>query len=143
MQLLRYYITLYPPSHTFVCLFGFRFIFCFTSHSTARCHIAMGRLRVEEPVHTSWSRFCTVNHRASASNYQLSNMKHPGRDSNRQPQRLKVSTLTTISLSPPVCLSMCITQTLNRVIFHSRWGLHVPWSFSKMIWICIGKLQLF
>ena len=26
-------------------------------------------------MHTSWSRFCTVNHRASASNYQLSNMK--------------------------------------------------------------------
>ena len=40
-------------------------------------HIAMGSLWVEEPVHTSWSRFCTVNHRASASNYQLSNMKCP------------------------------------------------------------------
>ena len=26
-------------------------------------------------MHTSWSRFCTVNHRALASNYQLSNIK--------------------------------------------------------------------
>ena len=31
-------------------------------------HIAKGSLWVEEPVHTSWSRFCTVNHRASATN---------------------------------------------------------------------------
>ena len=37
-----------------------------------------GSLRMEEPVHTSWSRFCIVNHRASASNYQLSNLKVPG-----------------------------------------------------------------
>ena len=29
-------------------------------------------------MHTSWSRFCTVNHQALASNYQLSNMKCPG-----------------------------------------------------------------
>ena len=49
-------------------------------------------LLVEEPVHTRWSRFCTVNHWAFASNYQLSNMKRPGQDSNRQPQRLKAST---------------------------------------------------
>ena len=41
-------------------------------------HIAMDSLWVEEPVHTSWSRFCTVNHRALASNYQFSNMKCPG-----------------------------------------------------------------
>ena len=27
----------------------------------------MGNLRVEEPVHTSWSRFCNVNHPASES----------------------------------------------------------------------------
>ena len=38
----------------------------------------MGSLWVEEPVHTSWSTFCTVNNRASASNYQLlaSNYQH-------------------------------------------------------------------
>ena len=41
----------------------------------------MSSLQVEEPVHTSWSRFCTVNHQAMGSNYQLSNMKHLGRDS--------------------------------------------------------------
>ena len=64
-------------------------------------HIAMGSLRVEEPVHTSWSRFCTVNHRALASNYQLSNMKRPARDSNQRPQRLEASTLTATPPSPP------------------------------------------
>ena len=47
----------------------------------------MSCLQVEEPVHTSWSRFCTVNHQ-KASNYQLSNMKHQGRNLKRQPQRL-------------------------------------------------------
>ena len=40
-----------------------------------------GSLRVEEPVHTRWC--CTVNHRASASNYQLSSIKRAGGDSNR------------------------------------------------------------
>ena len=59
------------------------------------CH--HGPLWVEEPVHTSWSTFCTVNHRALVSNYQLSNMKCPGRDSNRRPQRLKTSTLISLS----------------------------------------------
>ena len=63
-------------------------------------HIAMGRLRVEEPVHISWSRFCTINHRASASNYQLSNMKYPVWDLNRLPPRLKASTLTAVPPSP-------------------------------------------
>ena len=46
----------------------------------SRGHTVMGSLWVEKPVHASWSRFCTVNHRASASNYQLSNMKCPGKD---------------------------------------------------------------
>ena len=54
-----------------------------------------GSLCLEEPVHTSWSIFCNVNHWASASNYQLSNMKRPGRDSNWRPQMLKVITVTT------------------------------------------------
>ena len=51
--------------------FKFRFIFYVTFNSEG--HIATGSLRVEESVHTSWSEFCTVNHRASASNYQLDN----------------------------------------------------------------------
>ena len=59
-----------------------------------------GSLQVEEPVHTSWSRLCTVNHRASVSNYQLCNMKCPSRDSNWPPQRLKVSTVTAKPPSP-------------------------------------------
>ena len=41
-------------------------------------HIAMGSLWSEEPENTSWSRFCTVNHQASLSNYQLSSMKGLG-----------------------------------------------------------------
>ena len=65
-------------------------------------HIATGSLWVEEPVHTSWSGFCTVNHRVLVSNYQLSNMKRPDRDWNRRPQRLEASTLTTTPPSPLV-----------------------------------------
>ena len=55
----------------------------------------MGSLQVEET-----SAYCTVNHRASESNYQLSNMKRPARDSNRWPQRLEARTLTTTPPSP-------------------------------------------
>ena len=51
-------------------------------------HIAMGSLQVEET-----SAYCTENHRASESNYQLSNMKRPARDS-------KVRTLTATPPSP-------------------------------------------
>ena len=58
-------------------------------------HIATGSLQVEET-----SAYCTVNHRASASNYQLSNMKRPARDSNQRPQRLEARTLTTTPPSP-------------------------------------------
>ena len=73
----------------------FRFICCFMSHSTARVIFATGSLQVEET-----SAYCTVNHRALASNYQLSNMKRPARDSNRRPQRLEARTLTTTPTSP-------------------------------------------
>ena len=64
-------------------------------------------LQVEET-----SAYCTVNHRASASNYQLSNMKRPARDSNRWPQRLEARTLTT---TPPSPLSAAFEQ-LNRCL---------------------------
>ena len=47
-------------------------------------HIAIRSLQVEET-----SAYCTVNHRASASEYQLSNMKDPAQDSNLRPQRLE------------------------------------------------------
>ena len=60
-------------------------------------HIVTGSLQVEET-----SAYCTVNHRASASNYQLSNMKRPARDSNRQPQRLEARTLTATPPSPHI-----------------------------------------
>ena len=59
-------------------------------------HIATGSLQVEET-----SAYCTVNHQASASNYQFSNMKRPARDSNSRPQRLESRTLTTTPPSPP------------------------------------------
>ena len=53
----------------FLCTFIYLlFYIVFNSHD----HIATGSLQVEET-----SAYCTVNHRASASNYQLSNMKHP------------------------------------------------------------------
>ena len=58
-------------------------------------HIATGSLQVEET-----SPYCTVSHRASASNCQLSNMKCPARDSNRRPQRLEARTLTATLPSP-------------------------------------------
>ena len=44
----------------------------------SQVNIVMGSLWMEEPVYTSWSGFCAVNHQVSASNYQLSNMKCPG-----------------------------------------------------------------
>ena len=55
----------------------------------------MGSLQVEET-----HAYCTVNHRASASNYQLSNTKRPARDLNWRPQRLEARTLTATPPSP-------------------------------------------
>ena len=55
----------------------------------------MGSAQMEET-----SAYCTVNHRASRSNYQLSYMKRPIQDSNRWPQRLEARTLTTTPPSP-------------------------------------------
>ena len=78
------------------CLFIYYYYVTFNSQD----HIVLGSLRVEEPVHTSWSRFCAVNNWAMTSNYQLSNMTRTGQDSNRQPQRLKVDTLTATPPSP-------------------------------------------
>ena len=67
-------------------------------------HIASGSLEVEET-----SPYCTVNHRALASNYQLSNMKCPAQDSNRWPQRLEARTLNRYTTEPP---SNCSVLTL-------------------------------
>ena len=61
-------------------------------------HIATCSLQVEET-----SAYCTVNHLASAINSQLSNIKRPAKDSNRQPQSLEERTLTA---SPPSPLMM-------------------------------------
>ena len=67
----------------------------FSLRSTARVILRRVVLQVEET-----SAYCTVNDRGSASNYQLSNMKHPARDSNRRPQSLEARTLTTTPPSP-------------------------------------------
>ena len=67
-------------------------------------HISTGSLQVEET-----SAYCIVNHRASASNYQLSNMKCTARDSNWRPQRLEAKTLTT---TPPCPLLTCENDLL-------------------------------
>ena len=55
----------------------------------------MGSLQVEET-----SAYCTVNQQASASIYQLSNMKHPAQNLNQRPQRLEARTLTATPPSP-------------------------------------------
>ena len=75
-------------------VYGFRFV-CFTLHSTARVILRRAVLQVEET-----SAYCTVNHWASAGNYQLSNMKRLARHSNRWRQRLEARTLTATPPSP-------------------------------------------
>ena len=90
--------------HVTIVTFGvIYFLFFVYAAFNSQGHIATASLWVQEPVHTSWSRFCTVNHQASANNYQLSNMKNPGLDLNRQPRRLKASTLTATPPSPLRC----------------------------------------
>ena len=75
----------YRPLTTFEFIFIYKlFYVAFNSQG----HIATGSSQVEET-----SAYCTVNHQASASNYQLSNMKRPARDLNRRPKRLEVRTL--------------------------------------------------
>ena len=88
-----------PKTVGFILFIYLLFYIAFNSQG----HSATGSLQVEET-----STYCTVNHRASASNYQLSNMKRPARDSNRRPQRLEARTLTAIPLSP---LQDCWRQT--------------------------------
>ena len=61
------------------CMIYLLFYVAFNSQG----HIATGSLQVEET-----SAYCTVNHQALASNYQLSNMKRPARDSNWRLHRL-------------------------------------------------------
>ena len=55
-----------------VALFYLLFYVAFNSQG----YIVTGSLLVEKT-----SAYCTVNHQVSASNYQLSNMKRPARDS--------------------------------------------------------------
>ena len=79
-----------------------KILICFLFHVVfnSQGHIAMGSLQVEEPVYSCWSIFHPVNPQASPSNYQLSNMKCPGQDSNQRPQSLRAGTLTSIPPSP-------------------------------------------
>ena len=100
-----------------------RFICCFTSRSTARVILRQVVLQVEEQVHTSWSRFCTVNYRESASTCQLSNMKRPAQDSNLRPQRLEASTLTATPPSPHMVSEIQPRQTS----FSHHPPIRTPW----------------
>ena len=54
-------------------------------------------------MHTSWSGFCTVNHGASASNSQLSNMKCPGRDSNLATSEVEGKDSNHYTTQPLIC----------------------------------------
>ena len=93
---------LVPLAHCDICtvyltmpeLFKFIYLLFYVTFNS-QGHTATDSLQVEET-----SAYCTVNHRASASNYQLSNMKRPARDSNRRLQRLEARTLTTTPPSP-------------------------------------------
>ena len=67
----------------------------------SQVHIATGSLQVEET-----SAYCTVNHWASASNNQLSNMKRPARDSNWRPQRLEERTLPLHHRAPIILIQV-------------------------------------
>ena len=88
--------TLLPKLDDLFIYLGFYLIYLlFYVAFNSQGHIATGSLQVEET-----SAYCTVNHWASASNYQLSNMKRPARDSNRRPQRLEARTLTATPPSP-------------------------------------------
>ena len=85
----------YRCKYTVLCISLCNFYLLLYVAFNSQGHIATGSLQVEET-----SAYFTVNHRASASNYQLSNMKCPARDSNQRPQRLEARTLTTAPPSP-------------------------------------------
>ena len=108
-----------------VYLFGFFFKVAFNSQGD----IVTGSLQVEET-----SAYCTVNHRAWASNYQLSNMKRPARDSNRQPQRLEARTLTATPPSPP---NRCVRPEPKNILTNTntRFGPNIFLSRHPQRWI--------
>ena len=101
----------------YVCKLFYLFIYLlFYVAFNSQGHIATGSLQVEET-----SAYCTVNHRALASNYQLFNMKRPARDSNRRPQRLEARTVIATPPSPPVsfynaCMAFCYIDNHNGLI---------------------------
>ena len=94
-----------------------------------------GSLQVEET-----SAYCTVNHRASASNYQLSNMKCPAKDSNRRPQRLEARTLTATPLRLPLLFFLLPCMKTFGLHIHSELEFGPKASFksffSAAIFIC-------
>ena len=97
-QILTYIFTRYKKCNKLI-VYQVTYIFIyllFYITFNSQSHIAMGSLQVEET-----SAYCTVNHQASASNYQLSNMKRQARDSNQPLQRLA----RTLTATPPSPLS--------------------------------------
>ena len=99
-------------------------------------HIAMGSLQVEET-----NAYCTVNHRALASNYQLSRMKRPARDLNRRPQRLVARTLTT---TPPTIFHRVFYKTINVVKpnFFSQEDFHFHNMCARSTTFCCNELGI-
>ena len=89
-----FYFRKIQPWGIFILFIYLLFYVAFNSQG----HILTGSLQVGET-----SAYCTVNHLASSSNYQLSNMKRPTRDSNQRPQRLEARTLTA---TPPCPLTL-------------------------------------
>ena len=76
-----------------------------------------------------------INHRALERNFELSNMKCLGRDSNRHPQRLKASTLTATPQSP--LDSALYTASVSKqlpISQHQRWEVSVVYSPLKEVW---------
>ena len=121
-----------------VSLFYLLFYIVFNSQG----HITRGSLQVEEPLYTSWSSFCTVNCRGSASNYQLSNMKHPGRDSNWRPQRLRASTLTPTSPSPPQnCERNMHDFLVSQSYMTLKWESKVRWTKAPKVCVNTSLFQ--
>ena len=85
-----------------------------------------GSLQLEEPVHTSWSRFYTVNYRALAGNYQISNMKRPGRDSNWQPQEVEWNHSNRYTTEPPDSALKNLLQVTTNVLTSGQNGNQTP-----------------
>ena len=115
-------------------------LFLFYATFNSLGHIAMDSLRVEESVHTSWSRFCTVNQQ-SGSNYKLCNLKYQGQDLDCCPL------LTAAPLSPHMFnlneASQLQLKYCPKIIqIHSNLNSMQVWTCEEFIFIYhVGSIQ--